>query len=196
MMRWAASVGVLVTLVFLAGPAWAKKPSPAPLPTETPTETVSPSATESPPPVPTDTPSPSDTPTLTPSPTDPPTPSPPTPSPTTPATSSSSVPPTMHPPPGNHQAAGPSLPSDKPAGFGGFPGGFIADASSPVQPSPPPAESISADDPGSPPPPIPAATVPPDVHTDQSDVGFVAMFVGIGVVVFAVAAFTGWHSRG
>jgi hypothetical protein len=30
---------------------------------------------------------------------------------------------------------------------------------------------------------------------DQSDVGFVAMFIGIGVVVFAVAAFTGWHSR-
>jgi hypothetical protein len=30
---------------------------------------------------------------------------------------------------------------------------------------------------------------------DQSDVGFVAMYIGIGVVIFAAAAFAGWHSR-
>jgi hypothetical protein len=42
---------------------------------------------------------------------------------------------------------------------------------------------------------FPTPTVPPDVRTDQSDVGFVAMFIGIGVVIFAGAAFAGWHSR-
>jgi hypothetical protein len=187
MMRWAVSIGVLVAFVFLAGPAWAKKPSPTPVPTPTPT--VSPSATESPPPVPSDTPSPSETPTDTPSPTDPP-----IPSPTAPATSGSSVPPATHPPPGNHQAAGPSLPSDKPAGFGGFPGGFIPDSASPVERSPTPAASLAVDDPGIQ-SRFPAATVPPEAHSDQGDVRFVAMFIGIGVAIFAGAAFAGWHSR-
>jgi hypothetical protein len=189
-MRWAASIGVLVALVFLAGPAWAQQPSPTPVPTPTPLPTIPPSATESPiPPIPSDTPSPSDTPTDSPSPTDPP-----TPSPSPPATSSSSIPPGTHPPPSNDQAAGPSLPSDRPAGFGGFPGGFVPDSSSPVEPSPTPAESISVDDPASQ-SSLPAPAVAPDVPTDQSDVRFVAMFIGIGVVVFAVAAFAGWRSR-
>ena len=188
-MRGAASMAVLVALMFLAGPAWAKKPSPTQVPTATPTPTVSPSPSESPPPTPSDTPIPSDTPTDTPSPTDPP-----TPSPTAPATSSSSIPPTNHAPPNNDQAAGPSLPSDDPAGFGGFPGGFIPDSSSPVEPSPTPAESPSVDDPESQ-SRLPAATVPPDVRTDQRDVAFVAMFIGIGVVILAIAAFAGWHSR-
>lgn len=188
-MKWAAGIGVLVAIVLLAGPAWAKKPLPTPLPTPTPIPTVSPTATESPSPVPSDTPSPSDTPTDTQSPTDPP-----TPSPTAPATSSSSVPPTTHHPPNNDQAAGSSLPSDGPEGFGGFPGGFIADSSPPVEPSPTPAESISVDDPVSQ-PPVPATTVSPAARTDQSDVGFVAMFIGAGVVIFSVAALAGWHSR-
>ena len=186
-MRWAAIIAVLVVLC-LASPAWAKRPSPTPEPTPTPT--VSPSATESPPPVPSDTPSPSDTPTESQSPTDPP-----TPSPTAPPPSSSSIPPSTHPAPGNQQAAGPSLPSDKPAGFGGFPGGFIIpDRSSPVEPRPTPAESLSVDDPGIQ-SRFPAATVPPQARIDQRDLGFVAMFIGIGVVIFAVAAFVGWRSR-
>jgi len=183
-MRWAVISGVLVALVFLAAPAWAKKPSPTPVPTPTSTPTVTPSATESPSPLPSDSPSPSDTP----SPTDPP-----APSPTAPATSSSSVPPTLHQPPGNDQAAGPSLPNDTPAGFGGFPAGFRKSAS-PAEPSPTPAESISVDDPASQPSPV-QPSVPSDVLVDQADVGFVAMFLGLGVLVFAVAAFAGWHSR-
>lgn len=188
-MRWAVIIGVLMALVFLAAPAWAKKPSPTPVPTPTSTPTVTPSATESPPPVPSDTPSPSGSPTDTQSPTDPP-----TSSPTAPATSSSSVPPTLHPPPGNNQAAGPSLPGDTPAGFGGFPAGFVPNSSSPKEPSPTPTESISVDDPASQPIP-PAASVPPDVLVDQADLGFVAAFLGLGVLIFAVAAFAGWHSR-
>ena len=187
-MRWAVIIGVMA-IVFLAAPAWAKKPSPTPVPTPTSTPTITPSPTESPPPVPSDTPSPSDTPTDTQSPSDPP-----TPSPTVPATSSSSLSPTLHPPRGNDQAAGPSLPSDTPAGFGGFPAGFVPNSSSPVEPSPTPAESISLDDPASQPSPA-VASVPPDVLIDQADLGFVAMFLGLGVLIFAVAAFAGWRSR-
>ena len=188
-MRWAVIIGLLMALGLLAAPAWAKKPSPTPVPTPTSTPTVTPSPSESPPPIPSDTPSPSDTPTDTQSPTDPP-----TSSTTVPATSSSSVPPTIHPPPGNDQAAGPSLPGDTPAGFGGFPAGFVPNSSSPAEPSPTPAESISVEGPASQPSPA-AASVPPDVLIDQADLRFVAMFLGLGVLVFAVAAFAGWHSR-
>lgn len=42
---------------------------------------------------------------------------------------------------------------------------------------------------------LPAATVAPDVRMDQGDVAFVATFIGIGVVILAIAAFAGWHSR-
>ena len=64
----------------------------------------------------------------------------------------------------------------------------------PGERSPTPAASLSVDDPGIQ-SRLPAATVPPEARIDQGDVGFVAMFIGIGVVIFAVAAFAGWRSR-
>ena len=62
-----------------------------------------------------------------------------------------------------------------------------------MEPSHSPAASLSVDDPGIQ-SRFPAATAPPEAGIDQRDLGFVAMFISIGVAIFAVAAFAGWRS--